>query len=131
MPKLLLSTLIILTAAATPRWTTLQSGVKVRLRGISAVSDKVVWASGSNSTVLLVKGLSGYRSAVAYVPGTKWVVAVGPSGADFSEDDGQNWKPIAGPGFDTLSFIPSLRKDAAVAFGAGANGTMAKLEFGK
>jgi photosystem II stability/assembly factor-like uncharacterized protein len=95
-----------------------------------AVDNAAITIDGG-VTWTLVRGLSGYRSAVAYVPGTKWVVAAGPSGADFSEDDGQTWKPIAGPGCDTLGFVPSLKKDSAVAFGAGANGTMAKLDFGK
>jgi photosystem II stability/assembly factor-like uncharacterized protein len=91
--------------------------------------DNAAITSDGGVTWQLVKGLSGYRSAVAYVPGTNWVVAVGPSGSDFSADDGQTWKPIAGPGFDTLSFVPSRRKEAAMAFGAGVNGTMARLEF--
>src|SRR5882672_1000041 len=35
-----------------PQWTLQTSGVNARLRGISAVSDRVAWASGSGSTVL-------------------------------------------------------------------------------
>lgn len=30
-----------------PAWTEQQSGVTTRLRGVSAVSDRVAWASGS------------------------------------------------------------------------------------
>jgi photosystem II stability/assembly factor-like uncharacterized protein len=93
-----------------------------------AVDNAAITIDGG-VTWKLIKGLSGYRSKVAYVPGTTWVVAVGPSGADLSEDGGETWKPIAGPGFDTLSFVPSLRKDSAIAFGAGINGTMGRLEF--
>ena len=37
---------------ATPHWTTQTSGVTARLRGVSAVSERVAWASGSGSTVL-------------------------------------------------------------------------------
>jgi len=37
---------------ATPRWTIQTSGVTARLRGVSAVSERVAWASGSGSTVL-------------------------------------------------------------------------------
>src|SRR5215471_17348954 len=33
-------------------WTPQMSGVTSRLRGVSAVSDKVAWASGSGATVL-------------------------------------------------------------------------------
>src|SRR2546430_12577534 len=35
-----------------PQWTIQTSGVMARLRGVSAVSDRVAWASGSGSTVL-------------------------------------------------------------------------------
>src|SRR5712692_5767472 len=44
----ILSTLLLLN----PHWTLQHSGVTARLRGISAVSDRVAWASGSGSTVL-------------------------------------------------------------------------------
>ena len=37
---------------ATPRWTVQTSGVTGRLRGVSAVSERVAWASGAGSTVL-------------------------------------------------------------------------------
>jgi photosystem II stability/assembly factor-like uncharacterized protein len=35
-----------------PQWTMQTSGVNARLRGVSAVNERVAWASGSNSTVL-------------------------------------------------------------------------------
>src|SRR5947207_436182 len=53
-------------------------------------------------TWTLVKGLSGFRSVVAYVPNTKTLIALGPSGCDYSTDDGRTWRPITGPGFDTF-----------------------------
>jgi photosystem II stability/assembly factor-like uncharacterized protein len=37
---------------AAPHWTMQTSGVSVRLRGVSAVSESVAWASGAGSTVL-------------------------------------------------------------------------------
>src|SRR5689334_13662806 len=42
----------ILLLFAVPRWTIQNSGVTARLRGVSAVSERVAWASGSGSTVL-------------------------------------------------------------------------------
>src|SRR5438034_7542499 len=36
----------------TPHWTMQSSGVTARLRGVSAVTDRVAWASGADSTVL-------------------------------------------------------------------------------
>jgi photosystem II stability/assembly factor-like uncharacterized protein len=86
-------------------------------------------------TWTLVKGLSGYRSAVSYVPvtaqshDTSILVAVGPSGADYSTDDGLTWKPLEGPGFDTLSFVRAPGSGWPTGWAAGAGGTIGKLIF--
>ena len=79
------------------------------------------------ATWKLVKGLSGFRSVVAYVPAMKTaaLIALGPSGADYSLDDGITWTPLTGPGFDTFSFAPG--KPAGWA--AGANGRIGHLIF--
>src|SRR6185503_21270082 len=45
-------TLLALTILSAPQWTMQNSGVNVRLRGVSAVSERVAWASGAGSTVL-------------------------------------------------------------------------------
>ena len=89
--------------------------------------DNLAVTNDGGVTWKLVKGLSGFRSVVAYVPGRKTpaLVALGPSGGDYSLDDGQTWKPIEGRGFDTFSFIP--RK--ATGWGAGAEGALGKLVF--
>jgi photosystem II stability/assembly factor-like uncharacterized protein len=87
--------------------------------------DNLAVTNDGGITWALVKGLSGFRSVVAYVPGTKTLVALGPSGGDYSTDDGLTWKPIDGRGFDTFSFVP--RK--AIGWGAGANGALGRLEF--
>lgn len=87
--------------------------------------DNLALTNDGGITWTLVKGLSGFRSVVAYVPGTKTLVALGPSGGDYSTDDGQTWKPINGPGFDTFSFVP--RK--AIGWGAGANGAIGQLKL--
>lgn len=89
--------------------------------------DNVAFTEDGGVTWKLAKGLSGFRSAVAYVPGTKTLVAVGPSGTDYSDDDGRNWKKVAGPGFDTLSFT----KRTSVAWAAGARGSLARLDLSK
>ncbi len=73
----------------------------------------------------IVKGLSGFRSVVAYLPGTKTLVALGPSGGDYSTDDGQTWAPLEGPGFDTFSFAPGK----TAGWGSGANGAIGRLTF--
>ncbi|HKV34368.1 MAG TPA: hypothetical protein VJP89_08610 [Pyrinomonadaceae bacterium] len=89
--------------------------------------DNLAVTDDGGVTWKLVKGLSGFRSVVAYVPGAKTpaLVALGPSGGDYSLDDGQTWQPIEGPGFDTFSFMPRN----ATGWGAGANGAIGKLVF--
>lgn len=89
-----------------------------------AVNNLAVTSDGG-ATWTLVKGLSGFRSVVAYVPGTKTLIAVGPSGADYSKDDGRTWTTVSGPGFDTFSFAPGKQ----VGWGAGAKGAIGKLQF--
>ncbi|TAK15587.1 MAG: hypothetical protein EPO35_07055 [Acidobacteria bacterium] len=96
-----------------------------------AVDNVAITSDGGRTwTLVKEKGLSGFRSVVKFVPGTKsTVVAVGPQGADISEDDGRTWTPIemTSPlvGFDTLSFAPGKK----VAFGAGNRGAIGKLEI--
>jgi photosystem II stability/assembly factor-like uncharacterized protein len=85
--------------------------------------NNLAFTNDGGATWTLGQGLSGFRSIVAYVSGTKTLVAIGPSGADISNDDGRTWKPIEGPGFDTFSFV----RGKAVGWGAGAKGSLAKL----
>jgi photosystem II stability/assembly factor-like uncharacterized protein len=74
-----------------------------------------------------VNGLSGFRSVVRYVPGAKppAALAVGPSGADYSLDDGATWQRIEGPGYDAFSFSPSGR----VGWGVGEAGRIGRLQW--
>ena len=68
----------------------------------------------------------GYRSCVVHVPGTRGLtlVAVGPSGSDYSTDGGVVWRPLGAEGFHALSVAPS--GDAAWAVGEG--GRVARLD---
>jgi len=89
--------------------------------------DNLAMTNDGGATWTLVKGLSGFRSVVAYVPGMKTptLIAVGPAGGDYSLDDGKTWKPIDGPGFDTFSFAPGKQ----LGWGAGAQGKIGHLNF--
>lgn len=92
----------------------------------SAISDNAAMTNDGGATWTLVKGLSGFRSVVAYHPGdAKTIVAVGPAGTDASTDSGKTWKPIAGPGFHAFSFGKSGR----AGFGVGEKGTAGKLSI--
>jgi photosystem II stability/assembly factor-like uncharacterized protein len=93
----------------------------------SDATDNLAVTNDGGSTWTLVKGLSGFRSVVAFVPGVKTptLVALGPAGGDYSLDDGRTWKPIDGPGFDTFSFAPGKQ----LGWGAGAAGKVGRLTF--
>ena len=90
--------------------------------------DNFAVTSDGGVTWKLVKGLSGFRSVVAYAPTLPGsLVAIGPSGADYSTDDGRTWTALAGPGFDTLSFA----RGRPIAYAAGARGSIGRLRFAK
>jgi photosystem II stability/assembly factor-like uncharacterized protein len=91
----------------------------------SQAIDNLAVTNDGGVTWTLVKGLSGFRSVVAYVPGSKTLIAIGPSGGDYSTDDGRTWTVINGPGFDTFSFAPGKQ----TGWGAGAKGALGKLTF--
>ena len=57
----------------------------------SEAIDNAAITSDGGRTWTLVKGLSGFRSVVSYLPGasTPTLIAVGPQGADQSTDDGR------------------------------------------
>ena len=89
--------------------------------------NNLAFTSDGGATWSLATGLHGFRSVVAYVPGEKGpaLISVGPSGADYSIDNGRTWKAIDGPGFDTFSFVPGKQ----IGWAAGAKGSLAKLAF--
>jgi photosystem II stability/assembly factor-like uncharacterized protein len=88
-------------------------------------TDNLAITSDGGQTWKLVKGLTGFRSVVAYLPGARTLVAVGPAGGDYSVDDGHTWTPIPGPGFDTFSFA----RNENVGWAAGARGAIGRLNF--
>lgn len=88
-------------------------------------TDNLAVTSDGGVTWTLVKGLSGYRSVIAYVPGTKMVIALGPAGGDYSLDDGRTWTTLKGSGFDTFSFAPGK----SIGWASGANGSIGLLTF--
>jgi photosystem II stability/assembly factor-like uncharacterized protein len=87
--------------------------------------DNLALTDDGGETWTLAKGLSGFRSVVACVPGTKRVIAVGPGGGDYSNDGGKTWAPLSGPGFDTFSFARGQK----FGWGAGAKGAIGRLSF--
>lgn len=86
--------------------------------------DNAAATSNGGLTWTAVRGLGGFRSVVAFVPhsSTSWI-AVGPQGADWSDDDGRTWTAIAGAGFHAFSFSPT----GHVGWGVGERGRIARL----
>ncbi len=89
--------------------------------------DNCAVTSDGGTTWTMVKGLSGFRSVVSYVPGERTtLIAVGPQGADRSSDDGKTWTPLPGSsGLHTFSFA----KRKAIGWGAGEQGRIMRLLY--
>lgn len=82
--------------------------------------DNVATTTDGGATWALAKGPrpSGFRSAVAYVARTRgpMLVGVGPSGSDYSIDNGASWVSLGSIGFHAVSFAGV---DAGWAVGEG------------
>jgi len=79
---------------------------------------------GATWSLVRDRGLSGFRSVVAWLPRTTGaVLALGPSGADWSSDEGRTWTRVEAEGFDTFSVAPG----GSVAWAAGQGGRISKL----
>ena len=91
-----------------------------------SAENVAAFSSDGGVTWKAIRGLGGFRSAVAPVPGTprSWV-AVGPTGADLSPDNGQSWVPIQGEGYHAFAFAPRGHSG----WGVGEGGRIAKLTW--
>jgi photosystem II stability/assembly factor-like uncharacterized protein len=90
-----------------------------------ATRNAAVTTDGGQTWALIDKSKpAGYRSCVLFVPGTKapTLVAVGPSGADYSLDNGRAWTPFGQQGFHSASFAAATDAGWAV----GEKGLIAK-----
>ncbi|HSB09489.1 MAG TPA: glycosyl hydrolase [Blastocatellia bacterium] len=89
--------------------------------------NNVAITSDGGATWSVAKGPrpSGFRSAVAYVPGgaRRSLVAVGPSGSDYSIDDGRSWMGLGTTGFHALS----LAREGFAGYAVGEEGRIAKM----
>jgi photosystem II stability/assembly factor-like uncharacterized protein len=92
----------------------------------SQTTGIVAWTSDGGRTWASPRMTSpaGYRSCAAVVPGAgrPIVVAVGPTGSDFSTDRGQSWLPLSKTGFHAVGFASP---DAGWA--VGDNGSIARF----
>ncbi|HLK28823.1 MAG TPA: hypothetical protein VKT28_09585 [Puia sp.] len=109
--KAIFSTLIIFLSSRlfSQKISILTSGTKTSLRGLSAVSDKIIWASGSNGTV--AKSLDGgktwqwltvknfekrdFRDIEAFDKNTAIIIAIAePANILKTTDGGKTWKTV-------------------------------------
>jgi photosystem II stability/assembly factor-like uncharacterized protein len=83
--------------------------------------NNVAMTADGGATWSLIKGPgpNGYRSCVAYVPRTvgPTLIAVGPSGSDYSLDRGKSWKSISAEGYHSASFAGPVNAGWAVGEG--------------
>jgi photosystem II stability/assembly factor-like uncharacterized protein len=93
----------------------------------SEANDNAAVTTDGGRTWTPVKGLSGFRSVVAYLPSLspQSLVAIGPSGTDYSSDDGRTWTPIPGDGFHAFSAAPGGRSG----WGVGEAGRINRLRW--
>jgi len=89
-------------------------------------SDNFARTTDGGRTWMLGCRLPGFRSAVAYVHVGKSdvLVAVGPSGSDYSLDEGDSWIRMGDAGFHAFS----VAVRSAVAWAAGEKGSLARLD---
>jgi hypothetical protein len=102
--------------------------------------DNMAMTTDGGATWTLVRGpdgqpsaLSGNRTAVSYVPGSRLVLAVGQNGADLSRDDGETWTRIDVPVLSGSDLdIPALlglavAPSGRVAWAVGARGRIMRV----
>ncbi|MBY0497961.1 MAG: oxidoreductase [Cyanobacteria bacterium] len=89
--------------------------------------DNAAITSDGGKTWTAIKGLSGFRSVVTYLPGEKAsLIAVGPQGADLSTDDGRTWTALTGAtGLHTFAVASRGR----TGWGAGESGRIFRLAY--
>jgi photosystem II stability/assembly factor-like uncharacterized protein len=93
----------------------------------SETGNNAAVTSDGGATWIPVHGLGGFRSVVAYLPKSSKgsAIAVGPTGADLSDDDGRTWKPVAGDGYHAFAFA---RAGHAVGWGVGEHGRIGRMQ---
>ena len=71
------------------------------------------------------EGPNGYRSGVAYLQDKGWVVAVGPSGSDFSSNGAHSWQPFSTTGYHAVKAAPGGK----ALWASGGQGRLGKLVY--
>ena len=72
-----------------------------------------------------IRGPRGYRSCVAWSPGTDALVAVGPTGTDILRAGATAWERLSEQGFHACAFA----KQGGLGWAVGENGAIARIEL--
>jgi len=67
---------------------------------------------------------AGFRSGVSYLHKTREFLTAGPSGTDYSADDGLTWSSLGPPGYHAISFAGTT-----AGWGVGERGRIGKFEY--
>jgi photosystem II stability/assembly factor-like uncharacterized protein len=88
--------------------------------------DNLASTSDGGKTWAVATRLRSFRSAVAFLPGSKGqgALAVGPGGTDLSRDGGATWAPLGEDGYHAFSFA----RGTAVGWAVGEQGRVAKYQ---
>lgn len=92
--------------------------------------NNLAFTTDGGKTWTLSKGLTGYRSSVAYV-NKKSIIAVGSSGYDYSYDGGKTWKNYKTPNVENKDFNAVQVKGENAVWVVGANGLVGKFLVGE
>jgi photosystem II stability/assembly factor-like uncharacterized protein len=84
-------------------------------------SPNLAFTTDGGKTWTAAKGISGYRSGVAYADG-KTIIAVGTSGSDISSDGGKTWINL-----DAANYNVVQAKGRKAVWAAGPSGYIAKI----
>ena len=68
---------------------------------------------------------SGYRSGVANLEKENWLVAVGPTGSDFSSDGAHSWQLFSKVGYHAVK----VSRDGSILWASGSQGRIGKLVY--
>jgi photosystem II stability/assembly factor-like uncharacterized protein len=89
------------------------------------VKNNVAVTRDGGRTWTLINGPApdGYRSCVVFLPGTDQptLIAVGPSGMDYSVKEGKSWASLSSDGYHSVSFA-----DSGTGWAVGEGGRIAK-----
>jgi photosystem II stability/assembly factor-like uncharacterized protein len=87
-------------------------------------ANNLAWTKDGGKTWNLGEGLSGYRSAVAYI-NKDTVVTVGSNGSDMSIDGGKSWKRLDSENYN------SVQAQGTRIWAVGPNGRISRLNVKK